>query len=45
MVAEGFGNLGYGIGLPLGSVYAEEINLKIYRLREAGETDKLDEKW
>ena len=45
MVDEGFSNLGYGFGLPLGSVHQEELTIKIYNLRESGFTDTLDEKW
>ena len=45
MVDEGFGNVGYGLGLPLGSVHQEELTIKIYNLREAGFIDTLDEKW
>ncbi len=45
MVDEGFGNMGYGFGLPLGSVHQEELTIRIYSLREGGFTDQLDEKW
>lgn len=41
----GFSNVGYGIGLPLGSVYTEELTIKIYNLRESGFMDTLDDKW
>ena len=45
LVANGFGNVGYGFGLPLGSLYTKELTIKIYHLREAGFMDTLDDKW
>ena len=45
MVKNGFGNFGYGFGLPKNSIYAEELTISIYQLRETGFTDTLDEKW
>ena len=41
----GFGNFGYGFGLPKNSLFTEELTIKIYQLRESGFTDTLDEKW
>lgn len=41
----GFGNFGYGFGLPKNSLFTEELTIKIYQLRESGFTDMLDEHW
>lgn len=45
MVENGYGNMGYGLGLPKGSIYTEELTIQIYQLRESGYMDTLDEKW
>ena len=45
MVKTGFGNFGYGFGLPKDSPYASELTIDIYQTRESGFTDTLDEKW
>ena len=45
VVKNGFANFGYGFALSKDSIYAEEITINIYLLRESGYMDALDNKW
>ncbi|XP_074655670.1 glutamate receptor ionotropic, kainate 2-like [Tubulanus polymorphus] len=45
VVENGFAGVGYGFPLPKGSIYAEELSIKILQYRESGFIDILDNKW
>jgi hypothetical protein len=45
VLESGFGNVGYGLAVQKGSLYAEELSIKILKYRETGKFDELEDTW